>query len=200
MKKLILFVAGMVFLAGCGGKKESVSDVYEYTFASVDSIAIESFEVVFPDKDSLGLSMPMEIVMLDSTRLIVKDARDKFQVKIVDVGTGGVQQLVAAGEGPEELLSVNSIQPMSDAVWVSGNFDNKMGVLTPDSVGNYRFELKGKTDYPFMKSVVLENGKVLTIPSVKDKIRFLVTDLQTMQSDSLKIFPKEDENVNNTLF
>lgn len=103
-------------------------------------------------------------------------------------------------EEPDEMLHVNTIGIRNGAIDVAGDFDNKTGVIERDADGRYAFRNTGKTDYPFVRHLAVDDNVSISMPATPDSIRFIRTDASICRNDTFRVFPISDPNANNAVF
>jgi hypothetical protein len=113
--------------------------------------------------DSLFLGNPLELKFHPEGFIVIHEFQLQKQVTVVDMKTGGVQQIVSRGRGPNEMLSARNIAVHNGDIWVTGQMDGKCVKLSLDKESRM-FEIAGIVDlfdsqftqaYPFADSTFL---------------------------------------------
>lgn len=187
-------------MAGCAGNGGAdAPQEFAFTWDSIPAADAGAPQVIQVDLDSIG--RPSAMVLLNDSVMAVLDSRSPEQIKLLNMRSGATTQLVRKGNGPDEMVSVNSMGVVNDTLWLGGNFDNKLAAIHYDKATDaYRVVDQRTLDFPFMGAVAMGAGSVLTAPATPDSLRFVRVDLNTSARDSTYVFPVEDEHDNNALF
>ncbi|MDE6612125.1 MAG: TolB-like 6-bladed beta-propeller domain-containing protein [Muribaculaceae bacterium] len=191
---------GLLFFTSCTNTdKRSISNIH-YTFNDLDSVAVASFEDIGIAFDTIDMGRTSQMLMPNEHTIAFRDSRCQHQVKIVDLNTGRVHQLVNVGQGPEEMLLVSSISAMGDTVWVGGTMDKKIGIIDLTSPNTPTVEMQAPAESRFNRVTPLPDKTLLCSAASADSIRFFRTGLGDGRTDTIRVFPIESENLNSSLF
>ncbi|MDE6156917.1 MAG: hypothetical protein K2F78_02100, partial [Muribaculaceae bacterium] len=80
--------------------KTQTKDIH-YTFNDLDSVVVASLEDIGIAFDTIDMGRTSQMLMPNEHTIAFRDSRCQHQVKIVDLNTGRVHQLVNVGQGPE---------------------------------------------------------------------------------------------------
>lgn len=89
------------------------------------------------------LGSPLSLMYHPKGYLVFTDNQSEFMVKILDLRTGKMQELVRKGRGPHECLHVSTLSIVDNDIWAFGPQMKKMIQLSPDSLGH--FSVVGET-------------------------------------------------------
>ncbi len=83
------------------------------------------------------LGSPLSLMYHPKGYLVCTDNQSELMVKIIDLKTGKMQELVRKGRGPHECLHVSTLSIVGNDIWAFGPQIKKMIQLRPDSVGHF---------------------------------------------------------------
>lgn len=185
--------------SNCVHRPEATGCV-DYTFQTLDSARIDTFGYPQINVEEMGIGMPVAMAMVGNNTIAVLDGRGEQQVKLISLDDGTCHSLVRVGEGPDEMLHVNTMSVRDSRIELAGDFDNKTGVIERESNGEYSFTPTGRKDNPFLRHIAISDNVSLFMPAVADSIRFVITDATTGKCDTIRKFPLDDPNANNAIF
>lgn len=203
-RTLIRAFAGLVLAASmcaCGnGRQQQTEAVNDISFASIDEVPLDSVRLVdVANIDTVPMGRPMRMLVASDDTLVILTYRDETQIKFLSLKDGAMESYIRKGEGPNEMLHAENITLLRDTVYVTDNLGGKVGKFVRDSLGNRAFNVIGKVDYNVLTSIPIDDDCVITMPSLPDSTRFLKTNLTTGESDTCRVFPFSDPNINNSV-
>ena len=153
MKFLIRCSILVLILNSCQSEnKEKLS----FTSESFDT-TIKFNEGIVLDINGSALGRPNNLVYHPKDYLICSDNISKQLLKVINVKTGGVQELINKGRGPKECIHIGSISIVNDDIWIYGRSLSKMLHLKLDSLGIFRIVDEFKISKQTSSCIALTN-------------------------------------------
>lgn len=129
LKVICSLFMGVIILQSC--KKENTYMETDFKISSFPKQYVLN-DGNFLKNDSLLLGDSRWIRYHPDSFLIIQELGNNKMLKIIDLKTGKVQEIVEKGNGPHELISAWGINVVGKNVWVHGSQLNKMLKLSYD--------------------------------------------------------------------
>ena len=121
--KPILYLA-TIFLFTVSSCNRTGTDI-SFDDDSFRRIALNRGDAAKYTNDSLFLGNPIDLKFHPEGFIVLLEFQLQKQITVVDLKTGGVQQLVSRGRGPNEILSARTVAIHDGDIWVTGQMDGK---------------------------------------------------------------------------
>lgn len=200
--KFVCSAITVLMVAGCHKSVCTASEpsVRDYKFSDLDSLAIESLTTVGHFGDSCNFAIPTGIKLIDSKSLVILDSRAERQIKILDLESGKVSEMLPHGHGPEEIISAISLSSFDNKIYVGGANENKICIIDSLQSDSPSIRTFFTTDFPFLNILPLDTQKILTLPVLQDNTRFIELDILKNSKTSVGNFPIDNPDANNAVF
>lgn len=202
LQKIMIPVIIIFIITGCRNINDNADRTFEKVFklADLDSLCVDSFEVIKQFEVPNQFGLPSEIRFVNSETLAILDNRANRQIKIFNLKSGQMSEVLAHGHGPNEMIAVCSMSVLDDKIYVGGTNDNKICII--DSVGFDSPIVKQSytADFAFLNILPIDTNKILMLPLVPECIRYFELNISNGSKQAFGSFPVADSNANNAVF
>lgn len=202
MKSLIKMMVPVILITGCHHEKhdDAIPSETVYQLTDLDSVNIESFELIKKFDATGQFGIPSEIRLVNPETLAILDNRSNRQIKIFNIKSGQITEVLAHGHGPNEMIAACSISVFDDKIYVGGINDNKICVIDSVDFDSPVIRQIYTADFAFLNILPIDNDRFLMLPLVPERIRYFELDISESSKKTVGSFPIVDSNANNAVF
>ncbi len=184
-KMLLLFFCIVIFATSCKDKKKD-----ELTFNAETPLIV--YKLQNGSSIDLGESLlgsPFNLMYHPKDLLVCTDNQSQYMLKIIDLKTGKMQELVRKGRGPHECLYISCLSMVGNDIWAFGPQLKKMLQMRSDSLGNFSVVDEIIIADQTFQCVALQNDLFAGPSFTKDRVSYYNGQGEFMYSTT--VMPKE---------
>lgn len=185
---LSLIVAGLLY--SCKPDKDLYFDENDFAITTIDL----NYDNLLPDSVILG--SVNKIKLFCDSIIVLRDTQSRNQIHLYNLNSGMSREFISIGNGPEEVLFVDDILISGDTLIFSSCRDRKILKFKVDTE-TLEPTLVESLSLPYTASPVAYrkgSNTLISVPMTIEPIRFIMSDLESGQADSIFQFPIRREN------